>query len=125
MTSRPLMSPPLRLSFEQDDADGIAVDHSNHAIVRGNARHVLLRLDDDPLPGFLLHGRIAGLGEDLSLFSCRPRQPPRTLRHRVHRSSTGEIAKHGIHRRSSLSELRCSASVTSAAEPSDPIYQPK
>src|SRR5215467_12851028 len=59
------MSPPLRLSFEQDDADGIAVDHFNHAIVRGNARHVLLRLDDDPLPGFLLHGRIACVDEDL------------------------------------------------------------
>jgi hypothetical protein len=35
------MSPPLRLSFEQDDADGIAVDHFNHAVVRGNARHDL------------------------------------------------------------------------------------
>jgi hypothetical protein len=62
---RHIMSPPLRLSLEQDDADGIAVDHFNHAIVRGNARDVLLRLDDDPLPGFLLHGRIAGLDEDL------------------------------------------------------------
>jgi hypothetical protein len=98
------MSPPLQLSFEQDDADGIAVDYFNHAIVRGNARHVLLRLDDDPPPGFLLHGRIAGLDEDLFAVLAQAAPAAANVAAPGPPLEYGEIAKHGIHRRSSLSE---------------------
>jgi hypothetical protein len=34
MTSRPAHVAAAATSFEQDDADGIAVDHFNHVIVR-------------------------------------------------------------------------------------------
>jgi hypothetical protein len=37
-TSRPALVAAAATSFEQDDADGIAVDHFNHAIVRAGMR---------------------------------------------------------------------------------------